>query len=71
MNIGPFLYDLSICNKKKVSIVVICIWWYSGRAEGIVYPDVLATKWDEVVRSLFQIFVLPILAQKDCHFSQY
>lgn len=56
MNSGPVLYliYLSFLQKEKKKFLLlfkyICIWWYSGRAVGIVYPDVLATKWDEVAR---------------------
>lgn len=55
MNSGPVLYLIYLIfakEKKKFLLLFkyICISWYSGRAVGIVYPDVLATKWDEVVR---------------------
>lgn len=46
------LFDFFAKKKKKFLLLFkyICIWWYSGRAVGIVYPDILATKWDAVVR---------------------
>lgn len=56
MNSGPvvlYLICLIFLQKKKKFLLLfkyICIWWYSGRAVGIVYPDILATKWDAVVR---------------------
>lgn len=57
MNSGPVLYLIYLIfatkEKKKMFLLLfkyICIWWYLERAVVIVYPDVLATKWDEVVR---------------------
>lgn len=79
MNSGPVLYLIYLIfakkkeKKKFLLFKYICIWWYSGRAVGVVYPDVSATKWDEVVRegnlSLFLI-LWPILICKDCHLVQ-
>lgn len=57
MNSCPVLYfnlfDFLQQKKEKV-FMVVQIYLHSvvlgGGAVGIVYPDVFATKWDEVVR---------------------
>lgn len=54
MNSGPVLYFIYlIFAKTKKIFIVVQIYLHLvvlGRALGIVYPDVLATKSDEVVR---------------------
>lgn len=77
MNSGPVLYYLIFAKKRKKKFLLlfkyICIWWYLGRAVGIVYPVVLATKWDEVVNIFEPLSNFPYVAHfnlRDCHSGQ-